>query len=155
MVASSYAKIYRSNSVLTATPGQLVLMLFDGVLNSLAVAKEEFKRPTTDFRRNESINRQLWKAQRIINELRGTLNFEVGGDFAPLMHRLYDYYNRRLLEANLQKRVEPIVEIEGLLKQLRDSWADMLRRPETARVNQVAPVVSAGAEDLEDADSSS
>src|ERR1700722_248365 len=110
MVASAYAKVYRTNSVLTATPGQLVLMLFDGALASLAVAKEGFNRPATDFRRYAVINRAIWKAQRIISELRGTLNFEAGGDFAPLMPRLYDYYSRRLQEANLQKRVEPIIE---------------------------------------------
>ena len=132
MVASAYARVYRANSILTASPGQLVLLLFDGVLNSLAAARAGFDRPATDLRRYEVINRNLLKARRIIGELRGALNFEVGGDFAPLMHRLYDYYNRRLLEANLQKQVEPVVEVERLVVQLRDAWAEMLRRPEAA-----------------------
>jgi flagellar protein FliS len=132
MVASSYARVYRTNSILTASPGQLVLMLFDAALASMASAKEGFDRPHTDLRRCEVINRHLLKAQRIIRELRGALDFEVGGEFAPLMLRLYDYYNRRLFEANLRKRVEPVLEVEQLLRQLRDAWADMLHRPEGA-----------------------
>ena len=129
MVASSYARIYRTNSILTATPGQLVLLLFDGALASLASAKEAFDRPASDFHRYELINKHLKKAQRIISELRHSLNFEVGGEFGPLMLRLYEYYNRRLFEANLQKRVEPVVEVEQLLGQLRDAWAEMIRKP--------------------------
>jgi flagellar protein FliS len=42
------------------------------------------------------------------------------------MHRLYDYYNRRLLEANMRKEVAPIIEVENLLTQIRDTWAEML-----------------------------
>jgi flagellar protein FliS len=128
MVAQDFAKIYRTNSVLTATPGQLVLMLFDSALRSMAVAREAFGRPATDLTRFEIINKHLTKARRIIAELRGTLNFEAGGDFAALMDRLYDYYNRRLFEANLRKDPAPIVEVEGLLSQLREAWSEMLQK---------------------------
>src|ERR1700683_4601894 len=119
MVAQDYAKIYRTNSVLTATPGQLVLMLFDGALRSMALARDAFDRPADDLKRFEIINKQLTKARRIIAELRGTLNFNAGTDFASLMDRLYDYYGRRLLQANLRKDPAPIREVEGLLYQVR------------------------------------
>ncbi|MGH7996794.1 MAG: flagellar export chaperone FliS [Opitutaceae bacterium] len=128
MVAQDYARIYRANSILTATPGQLVLLLFDGALRAMGTARAAFERPARDLGRFEVIHRNLTKARRIIAELRGTLNFEAGGEFAALMERLYEYYNRRLLEANLKKTPEPILEIEQLLGQVRDAWAEMLKK---------------------------
>ena len=107
----------------------------------MAAAKEAFERPESDLRRYEVINRHLRKAQRIISELRHALNFDVAGDFASLMLRLYDYYNRRLQEANLQKRVEPVIDVAGLLGELRDAWAEMLRRPQAAAPVAPAPAL--------------
>jgi flagellar protein FliS len=126
MVAQDCARAYRTNSVLTASPGQLVLLLYDGALNSLAIARGAFALPPKDLRRFETINRQLAKARSIIAELQGRLDFQAGPEFAEIMHRLYDYYNRRLLEANMRKDVEPVVEVENLLRQIRDTWAEML-----------------------------
>ena len=107
MPATAYAQTYRANAVLTASPGQLVLMLYDGVLKALAITRDAFARPVDDPRRIETINHQLLKAQTIIAELQGGLNLEAGGEFALTLQRLYDYHNRRLLEANLRKQVEP------------------------------------------------
>ena len=127
MVASDCARAYRTNSVVTASPGQLVLMLFDGVLRSLNIAKDAFAMPPDDMRRIAVINTQLIKAQTIIAELQGTLNMEAGdGKFANEMYRLYDYYTRRLVEANLRKQVEPVIEVERLLGEVRKAWAEML-----------------------------
>jgi flagellar protein FliS len=131
MVAQDCARAYRANSILTASPGQLVLLLYDGALNSLAIARAAFDLPVKDLRRYETINRQLAKARSIIAELQGRLDFNAGPEFAEIMHRLYDYYNRRLLEANLRKQVEPIVEVENLLTQIRDTWAEMLLKRTT------------------------
>jgi len=128
MVAQDCARAYRSNSVLTATPGQLVLLLYDGALRALVMARQAFDLPARDLQRYEVINRELRKARKIIGELQHRLDFEAGPEFAGIMFRLYDYYNRRLLEANLQKEVAPIVEVERLLGEVRDAWAEMLRK---------------------------
>ncbi|HND61716.1 MAG TPA: flagellar export chaperone FliS [Opitutaceae bacterium] len=126
MVAHGYAQTYRSNAVLTASPGQLVLMLYDGVLKSLAIARDAFGWSVDDPRRIEAINQQLLKAQKIITELQSGLNHDAGGEVAQTLERLYDYYNRRLFEANLRKQVEPVVEVERLVRDLRNAWAEML-----------------------------
>jgi flagellar secretion chaperone FliS len=131
MLAQGYARTYRTNSILTASPGQLVLMLYDGALKSLALAEEAFKRPETDARRIEDINQHLLKAQAIITELQSGLNMELGGDFAKTMYRLYDYHNRRLLEANLRKQIDPVREVERLIRELRDAWAQMLAQQDS------------------------
>jgi flagellar protein FliS len=142
MVPNGYARTYRANAVLTASPGQLVLMLYDGALKALALAQEAFARPPEDFRRIEVINQQLLKTQAILSELQSGLNMEAGGEFARTMSRLYDYHTRRLVEANLRKQVEPVVEVEHLVRELRDAWAEMLNKHDNAgaieRIRSVA-----------------
>ncbi|AOS45086.1 Flagellar protein FliS [Lacunisphaera limnophila] len=132
MYAQNYARTYRANSILTASPGQLVLLLFDAALNSLAIARQACDHAPADPRQYEIVNAQLTKAQKIIAELQGTLNLEAGGDFARTMHQLYDYYDRRLVEANLRKQSAPIAEVERLLGEVRNAWSEMLRQQETS-----------------------
>ena len=140
MVANGYARTYRSNAVLTASPGQLVLMLYDGALKALGLAKEAFDMPAESPKRIELINQQLLKAQAILTELQNGLNMEAGGEFAQTMHRLYDYHNRRLFEANLRKQVAPVVEVEKLVRELRDAWAQMLSQQDNSTVEHVRGV---------------
>lgn len=140
MVASGYARTYRANAVLTASPGQLVLMLFDGALKAIALAREGFAIPAEEPRRIQVINQHLLKAQAILTELQSGLNLESGGEFARTMHRLYDYHNRRLFEANLRKQVEPVLEVERLVRELRDAWAQMLSQQDKVAVQHVRGV---------------
>lgn len=126
MNAQAYARTYRSNAVLTASPGQLVLMLYDGALKSLVLAQEAFAQPAETPHRIEQINQHLLKAQAIIAELKSGLNMREGGEFAQTMNRLYEYHNRRLFNANLHKDPAPVAEVERLLREIRDAWAEML-----------------------------
>ena len=132
MVATGYARTYRANAILTASPGQLVLMLYDGALKAIALAREGFDIPAEEPRRIQVINQHLLKAQAILAELQIGLNLESGGDFARTMHGLYAYHHRRLFEANLRKQVEPVVEVERLVRELRDAWAQMLSQQDTS-----------------------
>lgn len=140
MVASGYARTYRANSILTASPGQLVLMLYDGALKALGLALDAFGTSELDPQRIQTINTQLLKAQAIITELQNGLNMEAGGEFARTMHRLYDYHNRRLLEANIRKQAEPVKEVERLVRELREAWAQMLAQQNGAGVERVRGV---------------
>lgn len=132
MLPNSYARMYQRQAVLTASPGQLVLMLYDGALRFLSLAHVAMETDASDWSRFETINRNIQKAQNIIAELKGTLNHENGRDIAPLLDRLYDYYNRRLHEANFKKDLAPLIEVEHLLGDLRDGWEQMLHRREDA-----------------------
>jgi flagellar secretion chaperone FliS len=136
MSVPGYARAYQTQSVMTASPGQLVLMLYDGALKFLSFAEEAFNLPEGNPRRYEIINVNLQKAQNILAELRGNLNREAGGDLATTLDRLYDYYERRLFEANLKKKVEPIREVARFIKELRDAWAEMLRKEESIRFQE-------------------
>ncbi len=140
MLAQGYARTYRANAVLTASPGQLVLMLYDGALRSLGIAREAFSRPEEDRQRLAIINQQLQKAQLILAELQSGLNLEAGGEVAATLNRLYDYHARRLYEANIRKSEEPVKEVERLLLELREAWAQMLSQGGGASLDQVRTV---------------
>jgi flagellar secretion chaperone FliS len=126
MLSQSYARTYRANAILTASPGQLVLLLYDGALNALALARQALAQPESEVNRIATVNQQLLKAQAILHELQNGLNLEAGGDLARTLYRLYEYHNRRLFEANLRKSEGPIIEVEQLVRELRDAWAQML-----------------------------
>jgi flagellar protein FliS len=115
-------------------------MLYDGALKALGLAREGFESAPENPRRIEVINQQLLKAQAILAELQNGLNMEAGGDFARTMHRLYDYHNHRLLEANMRKQLEPVIEVERLVRELRDAWAQMLTQSDVSRAEQIRGV---------------
>lgn len=138
MVAQGYARAYQAQSILTASPGQLVLMLYDGALKFLMLAREGFNQPESNPRRFEMINTNLLKAQDIIAELQAALNRDAGGDLALTLDRLYDYYSRRLFEANMKKQSEPVIEVERFIRELRNAWAEMLRKDDSSETRGVA-----------------
>ena len=111
----------------TSSPGQLVLMLFDGVLRFLDKSLQGFSHDDPlEF--NRAINNNILRAQAIIHELNGSLNMEQGGQFADTMRALYNYFDRRLQESNLQKNPTGIREVISRVTVLRDAWSEMLRQ---------------------------
>jgi flagellar protein FliS len=124
------ARLYREAAILSASPGQLVLMLFDGAMRFMDAATRGFDEP--DFvQRNEQIHNNLTRARAILTELQATLNHDAG-EYAVTLFRLYDYMQRQLLEANLKKTPEPIHIVQRLLGEIRDAWAEMLTQPGSA-----------------------
>ena len=119
------AKSYKAQSVQTASPGKLVLMLFDGYLRFTTAAVKSFEE--TDLtKKNEGINNNLIKAQNIVTELQSSLDMSVPGELPGTLYRLYDYVLHQLQQANLQKNPEPIAEADKVIAELRDAWAEML-----------------------------
>jgi flagellar secretion chaperone FliS len=119
------AQAYRRNAILSAGPGQLILMLFDGALRFMNTAIAGFDE-TNPVRRNETIHNNLLKTQAILSELRGSLDLAKGGDFAQRMSALYGFMRVQLRQANLQKDQAPIHVVIKLLGDVRQSWAEML-----------------------------
>lgn len=116
---------YRQVATRTASPGQLVLMLYEGAVRFLDRAQSGFLlEDPVEF--NSTINNNILRAQDIIRELDYSLNVEEGGELAIQLRRLYDYFDRVLLEANLRKDPAGIVEVSARITVLRDAWAAML-----------------------------
>jgi flagellar secretion chaperone FliS len=133
---------YQSVAVATASPGKLILMLFDGAMRFLHAAEDGFKLSGVR-ERQEVVHNNLLKAQNIISELQRCLNLRDGGDFAINLFRLYDFMNTRLMEANVRKESENIRVVSRLLGEVRDAWDQMLR--EQAAANAQTATVSLSA----------
>ena len=119
------AKSYKTQSVKTASPGKLVLMLFDGYLKFSTTAKRGFDLDDLT-KKNEQINNNLIKAQNIVTELQSSLDMSVPGELPGTLYRLYDFVLHQLQQANLQKKPEPIDEADKVMAELRDAWSEML-----------------------------
>jgi flagellar protein FliS len=119
-------KSYHQTATLTAPPGQVILMLYDGALRFLERALTGFQR-TDPAEVNMTIHNNLQRARDIIRELNCCLNLENGGDLAETLRRLYDYFEHRIHTSNVRKKREGIEEVIRHLSVLRDAWASMLR----------------------------
>ncbi|MFF5996795.1 flagellar export chaperone FliS [Lysinibacillus sp. KU-BSD001] len=111
---------YKQNSVTTASPGELTLMLYNGCIKFLGKAKVAMQNKNIE---EQNIN--ILKAGAIIDELMTTLNMDI--DISKQMLPLYEYMNRRLVEANIQNDVAIIEEVEGLVTEFRDTWKEVIK----------------------------
>ncbi|MEK3764726.1 flagellar export chaperone FliS [Solibacillus sp. FSL K6-4121] len=111
---------YKQNSVTTASPAELTLMLYNGCLKFLTRAKKAIEEKNI-----EEKNTNIQKTQAIIAELMSTLkpDLEVSKQMLPL----YDYMNRRLIEANINNDIALIEEVEGLVTEFRDTWKEVIK----------------------------
>lgn len=116
--AQAYQKVGLESAVLSASPHQLVVMLFDGALSSMVRARL-FLEQGNIAAKGEALS----KAINIIeNGLKAGLNMDVGGDLPHNLSALYDYMVRRLLHANLRNDAAAIAEVEKLLDNIADAW---------------------------------
>jgi flagellar protein FliS len=122
---SKVAKSYKASAVQTASPGRLVLMLFDGYLRFTAAATKSWDEPDL-IKKNEGINNNLIRAQNIVTELQSSLDLSVPGDLPGTLYRLYDYVLTNLQQANINKDVQKIIEADKVISELREAWSEML-----------------------------
>ena len=119
MSAQSVHQAYKNNSVSTASPGELTLMLYNGCLKFLGKAKVAIANNDVQ---EKNIN--LQKAQNIIQEFMVTLNMNV--DISKSMMQMYEYMNHRLIEANINNDIALVEEVEGYVIDFRDTWKQVI-----------------------------
>lgn len=120
MTSNPYQNQYRANQIMTASPQQLVLMLYDRGLRDINQAAEAIE--AKDLM---SANKHLQHLEDIWNELVMGLDFNQG-EMANDLARLYDYYIVRTREANVTKDVAILNELREHLTGLRQTWADAM-----------------------------
>ena len=114
---NAYRSVGVTSAVDYADAVQLIQMLFNGLMDSLADAEGHISRNDIAGK-NQSISR----ATKIIIGLKGSLDFEKGGELARNLDDLYDYATRRLLKANIRNDIEAVQEIKGLLGEINGAW---------------------------------
>ena len=117
---SNIANDYQRNAIMTASPAELTLMLYEGAIKFCNIALIGLEK-----RDMEKVNTNLKKAQAIITELRITLDhkYPVWEDF----DRVYDYIYRRLVEGNISKDPEIIEDALKYIREMRDTWKEVMR----------------------------
>lgn len=111
---------YEMNKILTASPAELTLMLYDGAIKYANIAIVAIEKQQI-----EKAHNSIRKVERIIEEFQATLNFKypVAKDF----DEVYKYLQHRLLEANLKKDKAIMEEVLGHLRTMRDTWKEVMR----------------------------
>ena len=114
---AAYQSVSVHGGVSSADPHRLVLMLMDGTLERLGIARGCLERGETSRK-----TQLLHSCITLITELRGSLNMSEGGALAQNLSELYDYMMRQLLRANVENNAECIREVAGLLGEIRSAW---------------------------------
>ncbi len=108
---------YRKTSVSTASPGKLLMMLYDGLMVFLKQAKQ-----AVQDEKLEEAHTNLVKSQDILSELMGTLNMEI--PLSENLYKLYDFQKEQLVKANMEKDPELIAQVIETVDELRQTWAE-------------------------------
>lgn len=129
-VKNPYAA-YANSKIMTASPAELTLMLYDGAIKFCNIAIMGIEEKDIEKAHNNII-----KVERIIHEFLNTLDhkYPVAKDF----ENVYNYILRRLHEANIKKDAEILQEVLKHLRTMRDTWKEVMRLNTPAGQNQVS-----------------
>ncbi len=112
---------YKQNTVLTATPEELTLMLYEGAIKFMKIAKYSIENKDL-----ERAHYSLIRAQDIILELNYSLdmNYEISNDFRSL----YDFIHEKLVDANINKEIQPIDEALEIAEEMKETWKEVMKQ---------------------------
>lgn len=120
---ATQTQAYQQSSVLTASPEQLVVMLYDGALRFLRQAEASMGEGAFTH-----ASERMGRAEAIIDELLATLNMEAG-ELSTRLQAIYVFCKRCLIEARVEKSPAKITHVIRLLADLRDAWAQIVVKP--------------------------
>ncbi|HVC82719.1 MAG TPA: flagellar export chaperone FliS [Chloroflexota bacterium] len=121
MQTAAYAQ-YRAITTETAGPGDLLLQLYQAAIKNVGQGRLAVENANVP-----AAHTHIVRAQNIVLELQRTLDHEKGGELAATLDSLYTFMRRRLVDANIEKAVEPLDEVQGLLRQLLAAWQIAVR----------------------------
>ena len=132
---SNYQNAYKKASVNTLDQNKLIIMLYDGAIKNANFAVQYMESGEI-----EKVHDSLIKTKNIVTELLATLNMDQGGEIAKNLKSLYSYMFSQLVEANMEKKSEPVLAVIDLLKELRGAWVQIRekKKPEEKKGNASA-----------------
>jgi len=126
-VLNEYRQVGVQNSISDASPHRLVQMLMEGALDRISTAKGNMQRGE-----HTEKGRFISSAISIIDGLRSSLDLDKGGEIAANLDDLYDYMNRRLLEANINNDESILEEVHKLMNEIKAGWDGIANEAATA-----------------------
>lgn len=120
MNASNTAMLYKNQQIMTASPQELTLMLYNG-----AVRFTQESIQALEQKQYEKAHHANLRAQDIVREFMCTLDMQY--ELSQGLYQLYEYISYRLVQANMKKDVEQLQEAHDMLKELRDTWYQAMK----------------------------
>jgi flagellar protein FliS len=120
MIAYNAYNQYKENSIYTASPEELTLMLYNGLVKFIMRGIDSIEKKNI-----QDANTNIIKAQNIVSEFMNTLdmNYEISSS----LYSIYDYMLRRLIDANIAKDKDILEEVLNFAKVLRDTWEQAMK----------------------------
>jgi flagellar protein FliS len=125
MARKSVEDSYMETAILTASQEELVLKLYDGLIQFTRLALDKMN---SDQRDIEFIHQNLRKAQKACTILMSSLNFEVGGDIAKHLFKLYEGWHRQLMMANMRQDRAILEQLIPVFKEYRMTWVEVVAK---------------------------
>lgn len=122
---------YRQTSVKTASPEQLIVMLYDGALRFLEQAR-------VNIADGKDPSEAIGRTQDIIAELMASLD-RSAGQIAENLHLLYEFWIQQLFQALIRRDLKVIEEVSSMVRDLRESWAIVAQQKRAVAVGAVQP----------------
>lgn len=112
---------YQQNSVMTASPEELTLMLYNGAIKFINLGKHHIENKEI-----EKANNAIKRAQSIVTELKNTLdmNYEISHN----LENIYNFILEKLLDANIRKDIQFLDEALLLIEEIRDTWKEAMKK---------------------------
>ncbi len=127
MLNSQMAAAYKNQQIMTASPEQLTLLLYNGALRFLSESIQALENDDKEKSHHANL-----RVQAIIHEFMGTLdmNYEISQNWAAL----YEYIDHCLIEGNIQKDVQQLRNAKEILEDMRNTWQEAMKLAQQARV---------------------
>ena len=117
-------RAYQNTQVTTASPQQILLMLYEGAIRFVKIARLKMEE-----KKIAEKGKYISKTMDIICELINTLDHRVGGQLSQDLEGLYVFMQDKLISANTQNNPEDLEVVEKLLTTLYTSWEDVITNP--------------------------
>lgn len=127
---------YQKAQIETASPTHLIILLYDGAIKFCSRALEGMQKKDLQVQHNN-----LVKVQRIVAELMGSLDKDIGGEIADNLFRLYAHMLQELVSANLYDKIEQVENVKQMLEDLRETWQQVDRRKLQPKLEKEQPTV--------------
>lgn len=120
MNAANTANVYKNQQIMTASPEELTLMLYNGAIRFITESMQGIEQGNL-----EKANAANLRAQDIVREFMCTLDMQY--EISQNYFKLYDYIEYRLMQANIKKDKSQLEEAKNLLTELRDTWMQAMK----------------------------
>lgn len=127
MDASTTASTYRTQQIMTASPEELTLMLYNGAIRFTSESIQSLEAGNLEKSHTANL-----RAQNIVREFMATLDMRY--DIAKNLLALYDYIEYCLIQGNIQKDKTQLLQARSMLQELRDTWAEAMKQVRLAKV---------------------